>query len=276
MPSIGLASFTPVPGRPCTGTGAHQWHLNTPITGWNEALIAYVLAAGPESSPIDPEAYHIGWANEGWHRNGNSYYGYALPAGMPYGGPLFLSQYSFCTLDPRNLRDAYVDHWQQVVAHARINFEHCKRNPKGHGGYGVHGWGLTASDGPRGYLVSCPENDHGVLSPTAALSSLLSPSESGSGASVVSFVRGRPALVQIWLCRCVCAGRELDFGLASCHQPRPYCRDDRKLQIRAALALVHGRSRCAARLASPRFSKCARLILADRDLSRMDISSSRH
>lgn len=84
---------------------------------------------------------------------------------------LFLSQYSFCTLDPRNLRDDYVDHWQQVVAHARINFEHCIHNPKGHRGYDVHGWGLTASDGPRGYLVSCPENDHGVLSPTAALSS---------------------------------------------------------------------------------------------------------
>ncbi|WP_432444792.1 proline racemase family protein [Rhizobium leguminosarum] len=36
-------------------------HLNTPITGWNEALIAYVLAAGSESSPIDPEVYHVGW-----------------------------------------------------------------------------------------------------------------------------------------------------------------------------------------------------------------------
>ncbi len=149
----------------------HEWHLNTPITGWNEALIAYVLAAGSESSPIDPEVYHVGWANEGRHRNGGSYYGHALPAGVPFGGPLFLSQYSFCALDPRNLRDDYVDHWEQAVAHARINFEHCKRNPKGHGGYGAHGWGLTASDGPRGYLVSCPVNDHGVLSPTAALSS---------------------------------------------------------------------------------------------------------
>lgn len=149
----------------------YEWHLNTPITGWNEALIAYVLAAGSGSSPIDPEAYHVGWANEGRHRNGRSYHGHALPAGMPFGGPLFLSQYSFCGLDPRNLQDDYIDHWQQVVAHARINFEHCKRNPRGFGGYGLHGWGLTASDGPHGYLVSCPENDHGVLAPTAALSS---------------------------------------------------------------------------------------------------------
>ncbi|WP_348626691.1 glucoamylase family protein [Rhizobium sp. R635] len=149
----------------------YEWSLNVPITGWNEGLIAYVLAAGSQDHSIDPEVFHLGWKNEGAYRNGESYYGHTLPAGSPYGGPLFLSQYSFCGLDPRGLFDEHIDYWDQAVAHSGINYEHCRRNPKGHIGYGVYGWGLTASDGPRGYLVSCPMNDVGVLAPTAALSS---------------------------------------------------------------------------------------------------------
>lgn len=150
---------------------ARGWHLNTPITGWNEALVAYVLAAGSDNYPIDPDVFHLGWTNEGKFLNGASYHGHRLPAGVPHGGPLFVSQYSFCALDPRSLRDRHINYWEQVVAHSKINFEHCRRNPRGHIGYGVYGWGLTASDGPHGYLVSCPTNDQGVLAPTAALSS---------------------------------------------------------------------------------------------------------
>lgn len=149
----------------------HEWSLNVPITGWNEGLIAYVLAAGSRNFAIDPEVFHIGWTNGGAYHNGSEYYGHRLPAGSPYGGPLFVSQYSFCGLDPRGLHDGSIDYWDQVVAHSKINYEHCRRNPNGHLGYGVYGWGLTASHGPSGYLVSCPVNDTGIIAPTAALSS---------------------------------------------------------------------------------------------------------
>lgn len=149
----------------------HEWTMNTPITGWNEALSTYVLAAGSARYAIEPEIFHIGWTNEGRFRNGSIFYGTALPAGSSFGGPMFLSQYSFCALDPRQMQDDQIDYWQQVVAHTSINFEHCRRNPNGHIGYGTYGWGLTASDGPSGYVVSCPVNDQGVLAPTAALSS---------------------------------------------------------------------------------------------------------
>ncbi|SCW88994.1 hypothetical protein SAMN02927900_06185 [Rhizobium mongolense subsp. loessense] len=149
----------------------HGWALNTPITGWNEALSTYVLAAGSASHAIEPEIFHIGWTNEGRFRNGSNFYGTSLPAGSSFGGPLFLSQYSFCALDPRQMQDDQIDYWQQVVAHTKINFEHCRRNPNGHIGYGTYGWGLTASDGPSGYVVSCPVNDRGILAPMAALSS---------------------------------------------------------------------------------------------------------
>jgi hypothetical protein len=144
----------------------YKWALNVPITGWNEALVSYVLAAGARQYSIDPLSYHEGWARAGAMLNGNDYMGTVLPLGEPYGGPLFLSQYSFCALDPRGLSDRYGDYWRQVKAHTRINYDYCRsvyEDPEM--------WGLTASDGPKGYRVHSPTADGGVISPTAALSS---------------------------------------------------------------------------------------------------------
>jgi len=83
----------------------HGWALEHPITGWNECLIAYILAAGSPTYPISPAAYHEGWAKGDVFRNGQSYFGIELPLGPAYGGPLFFSQYSFLCLDPRGLRE---------------------------------------------------------------------------------------------------------------------------------------------------------------------------
>lgn len=143
-----------------------RWSLDLTITGWNEALVSYVLAAGAEKDAIDPVHYHKGWARSGDMVNGNSYLGTVLPLGEPYGGPLFLSQYSFCTLDPRGLSDTYADYWQQVEAHTRINYLYCQSKFPG-----SDFWGMTASDGPKGYRVHSPTQDNDIISPTAALSS---------------------------------------------------------------------------------------------------------
>jgi len=148
------------------------WAMDQEIRGWNECLVTYVLAAGSPRYAIDPIAYHRGFASGRNFTNGRSYYGIELPLGMPYGGPLFLSQYSFCGLDPRGLRDRYADYWDLNVRHARINHAHCVANPHGHKGYGPACWGLTASDGPGGYLAHAPDNDDGTISPTAALASV--------------------------------------------------------------------------------------------------------
>lgn len=146
----------------------HAWARNLPIEGWNEALSCYVLAAGSCKYGIDPACYHSGWARDGAILNGNEYLDVRLPLGDPFGGPLFLSQYSFCALDPRGLGDRYCsDYWIQIHAHAEINYLHCRSRYK----Y-TDGWGLSACDGPRGYLVNSPVNDSGVIAPTAALSSI--------------------------------------------------------------------------------------------------------
>ncbi len=149
----------------------HQWAIDHEIRGWNECLITYVLAAAAPHDPIDAQVYDQGFAAGRTFRNGNRYYGFELPLGMPYGGPLFFTQYSFCGLDPRGLRDRHADYWRQNVQHVQINHAHCVANPNHCVGYGEDCWGLTASDDPDGYVAHCPAVDDGTISPTAALSS---------------------------------------------------------------------------------------------------------
>lgn len=142
------------------------------VHGWNEALVVYVLAAGAPEHPIDPRLYERCWCAGAWFENGETRFGVTLPLGPPLGGPLFLSQYSFLGLDPRGLADAHADYAEQTRAHAALNHAYCVANPKCHAGYGPDCWGLSASDSPGGYAAHSPENDLGVVTPTAALSSL--------------------------------------------------------------------------------------------------------
>lgn len=148
------------------------WAMNHPITGWNECLITYVLAAASPTHPIAPAVYHNGWTNSRVFRNGRRYYGIELPLGRPFGGPLFFAHYSFLGLDPRGLTDRYADYWTQNCAHVAINRAHCIANPHGHSGYGPRCWGLTACDGDRGYRAFAPDRDEGVIAPTAAIASM--------------------------------------------------------------------------------------------------------
>lgn len=149
------------------------WVINMQISGWNEALIVYVLAAAaPSENTIPKIVYENGWARNGGIRNGNSYEDITLPLGFPWGGPLFFTHYSWMGLDPRTLSDQYTSSYlTQNVNHSRINYKYCVRNPQLFAGYGENCWGLTASDNHQGYSAHSPTNDLGVISPTAALSS---------------------------------------------------------------------------------------------------------
>lgn len=147
------------------------WAINMKITGWNEALIIYVLAASSPTHPITKAVYDNGWARNGAMKNGKSFYDITLPLGEDKGGPLFFAHYSFLGLNPTHLSDTYANYWQQNTAHARINYLYCVENPKGYYGYSADCWGLTASDIPNGYTASSPNNDGGTIAPTAALSS---------------------------------------------------------------------------------------------------------
>jgi hypothetical protein len=155
------------------------WKINMKIRGWNEALITYILAASSPTFGISKEVYEGGWTNSNRFLNGETFYNIVLPLGPDYGGPLFFEQYTFLGIDPRNLKDANTDYWDQVVNHTLINREHCRINPYNYVGYSENCWGLTASDGNNGYSAHSPTNDRGVITPTAALSSIaFTPQES--------------------------------------------------------------------------------------------------
>ncbi len=148
------------------------FNMNYRIRGYNETMITYVLATSSPTHGIPASAYHKGYAGSGSIRNGKPYFGIILPLGQDFGGPLFFTHYSFLGLDPRNLEDDYAAYWTQNVNQSLINMSYCMANPKNYIGYSADCWGLTASDNQTGYSAHSPTNDLGVITPTAAISSL--------------------------------------------------------------------------------------------------------
>jgi hypothetical protein len=154
------------------------WEMNFPVEGYNECLILYVLAASSPTYPIKPEAYHKGWARSGAITTQSGKYGYVLSlkhnGAEEYGGPLFWAHYSYLGLDPRSLKDKYADYWSENKDQTLINWKWCSLNPKQYTGYSKDCWGLTASYSINGYFAHSPGNDNdlGVISPTAAISSM--------------------------------------------------------------------------------------------------------
>jgi hypothetical protein len=145
--------------------------MNLKISGWNECLITYVLAASSPTYPISKQVYTEGWTRNGSFTNGATYYNLKLPLGPAYGGPLFFAHYSFLGINPNGLSDTYTNYFEQNKNHSLINYNYCVENPKKQSGYSANCWGLTASDGNSGYSAHSPTNDKGVIAPTAALAS---------------------------------------------------------------------------------------------------------
>ena len=155
------------------------WVINATISGWNEALVTYVLAASATTNNITKAVYDSGWARNNAMQNNNTYYTYLLPLGPALGGPLFFEQYSFLGINPNGLQDVYANYQTQTINHTKINYAYCKANPKQWYGYSSLCWGLTASDIQGGYNANAPDNDVGVIAPTAAIASLpYTPAES--------------------------------------------------------------------------------------------------
>src|SRR5918993_709171 len=155
----------------------YAWDMNFAVTGYNECLIMYILGAASPTHSVPAEVYHEGWARNGKIKDTVTAYEHTLTLshnGAPkYGGPLFWSHYSYLGLDPRGLKDRYADYWEHNRNHTLINHDWCVDNPKNYKGYGPDNWGLTASYSVRFYAAHAPgEEDKGVISPTAALSSM--------------------------------------------------------------------------------------------------------
>jgi len=168
-----------------------KWQIQHPLIGFNEVMITYLLAMSSPTHSVPATMYYSGWASQsprgisyraGWsgsaagdhYGNGHDYYGIKLDVGVGTGGPLFYTHYSFFGFDPHSLHDRYTNsYFDNNRSLALINRAYCIANPKHYTGYGEDAWGLTASDGPWGYVPHAPDDndDKGTLTLTGALAS---------------------------------------------------------------------------------------------------------
>ncbi len=136
-------------------------------TGYNEAMILYLLAFGSPTFPAVPD-----WSF--W----TSGYDFISAQGFQFIGfpPLFGHQYSHAWVDFRGIQDAYtrqrgLDYFENSRRATLAQRAYCIANPGGYPNYGPDEWGLTASDDPiAGYAVhGAPPavNDNGTIAPTA-------------------------------------------------------------------------------------------------------------
>ena len=120
----------------------YGWAMDFPVHGYNECLIMYLLAAASPTHGVPASVYHEGWAQNGAIVEPHKVEDIELH--LRYqgceAGPLFWAHYSFLGLDPTHLKDEY-----------------------------------CASYFVNGYAAHMPNerDDQGVISPTAALSSIV-------------------------------------------------------------------------------------------------------
>lgn len=141
------------------------------IGGYNEALIAYILAMGAPNYSIPGSMYKTGWYKNGSIVSSKNNYGYPTSVSDPFYQPMFLSHYSMLSFDPQKMQDDHMFFWDHSVKHAMINRHYCVYEASSMG-YNERIWGLTASYSIEGYAAHSPANDLGVIAPTAALSSI--------------------------------------------------------------------------------------------------------
>lgn len=128
--------------HPESGFIPHDW------TGYDEAMLVYLLALGSPSHPVGPAAW-IAWTrtyDDSWGVfQGQEYLSFA---------PQFGHQYSHAWVDFRGIRDAYmrergIDYFENSRRATYAQRAYAVENPMEWDGYGRNVWGLTASDGPQ-------------------------------------------------------------------------------------------------------------------------------
>lgn len=125
--------------KPETGFIKYRW------TGYNEALILYILALASPTFPVSPENYRAWTETYKW----KSIYGFQYL----FAGPLFIHQLSHMWIDFRGIQDDYmshkaIDYFENSRRATYVNQQYAIRNPKALRDYGQYTWGITASNGP--------------------------------------------------------------------------------------------------------------------------------
>jgi hypothetical protein len=135
-------------------------------------MILYCLGLGAPSNAL-PDASWSRWT---------SGYRWATNCELAFLSfpPLFGHQYSHCWLDLRHIADGFMreknsTYFENSRRATLAQRAYCLTKADRPAGASEHLWGLTASDGPRGYMArGAPpaENDDGTFAPTAVAGSI--------------------------------------------------------------------------------------------------------
>jgi hypothetical protein len=163
----------------------HDW------SGYNEAMMLYILALGSPTHALEPPAW-AAWTSS-YDKHWGEFQGYTF---LNF-GPLFGHQWSESWIDFRGIRDAFMrqhhmTYFENSRCAVRAQQAYAIANPAGWTGYGKTLWGLTASNGPGNFShvpVGDKERvfyaytargagmdyllDDGTIPPTAAVASIV-------------------------------------------------------------------------------------------------------
>ncbi|MFA7008805.1 MAG: glucoamylase family protein [Elusimicrobiales bacterium] len=151
IPSHGWKAFIP-----------HRWDTHS------EAMILYVLGIGSPSFPFPASSWRA------WKRPVVKYGPFSYISGAE---PLFIHQYPQAWLDLRGKKDNGTDWFENSAQATRANRRMCLDLASRFPGYTEELWGITASDGPSGYMVwggpPATADIDGTVVPCAAGGSLM-------------------------------------------------------------------------------------------------------
>ena len=159
-----------------------------------ELGLLYVLAIGSPTHPISAESWYA------WQRPFYQYGNYEFISG----GPLFTHQYSQAWIDFRNRRDrGFLDFFLNSVNATRANAQYSL-NLDLPNTFGKDIWGITASDGPKGYRIygeiKAFDPVDGTVAPAAAGGSLMfTPDISIPALKAIQERFRRPRVRTLWL-----------------------------------------------------------------------------
>lgn len=148
---------------PESGFIPHRWDSYAELMGM------YLLGIGAPQHALPGGLWHA------WRRDSIAWHD-----GRPFlqCGPLFTHQFSHAWFDFRGLRDPYADYWQNSVDATLAQREWSAHQASRFPHWSADVWGLTASDGPRGYIAwgtpgkHEPDRSDGTLVPCAPGGSL--------------------------------------------------------------------------------------------------------
>ncbi len=109
-----------------------------------EELMMYLLALGSPSFPLEKGS----WAS--FSRPVKTYGDYTYL--YDECESMFIYTYSHAFVDFRNKHDMYTDYWENSRKAILANYQYCIDNGKKYKAYGEGYWGISASDGPLGYV----------------------------------------------------------------------------------------------------------------------------